>query len=153
MLNGGQKLKVTIVSSNRRAFSPVIAAVIISAVVMAVGGAVWAFSQGAMTITAEDYAEAVINTTDTISERFIIEHVNNSLWGISVWIYNYGDVDIEVKIQYETVTEPADSDWIEVASKDLKHYKIMGFDLAPRELNIKVYSKRGNNAYYRHLVP
>jgi len=107
-----------------------------------------------MTITAEDYAEGVINMTDTISERFIIEHVNHSVTELSVWIYNYGDVDIEVKIQYESVTEPAGSDnWIEVASKDLKHFKIMGFDSAPRELNIKVYSKRGNNAYYKYIVP
>lgn len=130
-----------------------IAAIILSAVVLSVGGVVWFFSQGSMTITAEDYAESVINMTDTISERFIIEHVNHSLTEISVWIYNYGDVDIEVKIQYEAVTEPADSDnWIEVASKDQKHFKIMGFDSTPRELNINVYSKRGNNANYRHLV-
>ena len=141
-------------ASRSRAFSPVISIVILSAVVLAVGGAIWAFSQGAMTITAEDYAEAVVNMTDAISERFIIEHVNHSVTELSVWIYNYGDVDIEVKIQYEAVTEPAGSDdWIEVASKDLKHYKIMVFDSTPRELNIKVYSKRGNNAYYKYLVP
>ena len=141
-------------TSRSRAFSLVISAVILSAVVMAVGGVIWAFSQGAMTITAEDYAEAMINMTDTISERFIIEHVNHSVTEISVWIYNYGDVDISIKIQYEAITEPAGSDnWIEVASKDLKHFKIMGFDSASRELNIKVYSKRGNNAFYRYLVP
>jgi len=141
-------------ASRSRAFSVVISVVILSAVVLAVGGAIWAFSQGTMTITAEDYAEGVINMTDTISERFIIEHVNHSVTELSVWIYNYGDVDIEVKIQYESVTEPAGSDnWIEVASKDLKHFKIMGFDSAPRELNIKVYSKRGNNAYYKYIVP
>lgn len=141
-------------ASRSRAISPVISIVILSAVVLAVGGAIWAFSQGAMTITAEDYAEAVINMTDIISERFIIEHVNSSVTALSVWIYNYGDVDIEFKIRYEAVTEPAGSDdWIEVASKDLKHFKIMGFDSAPRELNIKVYSKRGNNAYYKYLVP
>ena len=141
-------------TSRSRAFSPVISIVIISAVVLACGGAIWAFSQGAMTITAEDYAEAVVNMTETISERFIIEHVNHSFTNLSVCIYNYGDVDIEVKIQYENVTEPGVSDeWIEVASKDLKHVKIMGFDSTPRELNIKLYSRRGNNAYYRYLVP
>ena len=152
MLNGD--LNLNIKSNRRRAISPVIAALILSAVVMAVGGAVWSFSQGAMTITAEDYAEAVINMTETISERFIIEHVNHSATELSVWIYNYGDVDIEVKIQYEGVTEPAGSDdWIEVASKDLKHVRITDFNSAPRELNVNAYSKRGNNAYYRYLVP
>ena len=62
----------------RRAISPVISAIILSAVIMAVGGAIWAFSQGAMTITAEDYAEDVIEMTDVISERFIIEMVSYS---------------------------------------------------------------------------
>jgi hypothetical protein len=128
--------------------------VILSSVVLAVGSVIWAFSQGAMTITAEDYAEAVIDMTDTISERFIIEHVNHSATKLSVWIYNYGDVDIEVKIQYEAVTEPSGSDnWIEIASKDIKHIKIMDFDSSSRELNIKIYSKRGNNAFYRYILP
>ncbi|GAH21034.1 unnamed protein product, partial [marine sediment metagenome] len=114
----------------------------------------WAFSQGAMTITAEDYAGAMINMTDTISERFIVEHVNHSDAELSVWIYNYGEVDIEVKINYDDVTKPEDSDdWIEVASKDIKHFKIMDFNPAPRELNVKIYSKRGNNVFYRYVVP
>ena len=135
--------------------APVIAAIILSAVVLAVGGAVWHYSQGAMTITAEDYVEGVINMTETISERFIIEHVNHSETELSVWIYNYGDVDIEVKIQYEDVTEPAGSDdWIEVASKDLKHVRITGFDSDPsRELSVNAYSRRGNDVYYRYIVP
>ena len=134
--------------SRSRAVSPVISAIIISAVVMAVGGAVWAYSQGAMTITAENYAEAIINTTDTISERFIIEHVKNSETELSVWIFNYGDVDIEVKI-----TNPEnENDWEKVVSGELKKIDI-AYTISGTEVGINVKSRRDNDAYYRFVVP
>jgi len=116
---------------------------------MAVGGVVWAFSQGAMTITAEDYAEATINMTDTICERFIIEHVNNSETELSVWIYNYGDVDIEVNVTYPENT----NGWEKVVSKELKRIDI-GFDPGfETEVGINVKSRRDNDVYYRYAVP
>lgn len=87
--------------NGRRGISPVISAVILSAIVLTIGGVLWAFSQSAMTISAEDYAHSVINMTDTISERFIIEHVAyiDSDSNLKVWIYNYGSVNIDVKIE------------------------------------------------------
>lgn len=142
--------------SSRRAYSPVIAAVILSAVVMSVGGAVWFFSQGSMTITAEDYAEEIIDMTDTICERFIIEHVSNNSDGslLYVWVFNYGDVDIDIKVNVGTITYPADSDdWIAVASGEMVPIDPIGITLTKgEELNIRTYSRRGNNAYYRYLV-
>jgi len=122
--------------------------VIISAVVFAVGGAIWAFSQGAMTITAEDYAEAVINMTDTISERFIVEHVNNSETELSIWIYNYGDVDIEVNITYPENT----NGWEKVVSKELKRIDIGFESSAVLEVGINVKSRRDNDVYYRYVL-
>lgn len=209
--------------------SPVISAVILSAVVLAVGGAIWAFSQGAMTITAEDYAEGVVNMTDVISERFIIEmvsydkprvtteavetgdgsetlfYLNNSLvvsgseaiyldgtaqtqgvnytidyatgnitfseapaTGVAitadykyttnllrVWIFNYGTLDIEVKVQVKDVTCPAaKDDWIEIPTKDMMPFPTITLDpIWGEELNVKAYTKRENNAYYKYVVP
>ena len=135
-------------ASRSRALSQVISAVIISAVVFAVGGAIWAFSQGAMTITAEDYAEAVINMTDTISERFIVEHVNNSETELSIWIYNYGDVDIEVNITYPENT----NGWEKVVSKELKRIDIGFESSAVLEVGINVKSRRDNDVYYRYVL-
>ena len=216
-------------STSSRAFSPVISAVILSAVVIAVGGAIWAFSQGAMTIPAEDYAEGVVNMTDVISERFIIEmvsynktrvtaeavetgndvetifYLDNSLvvsgseaiyldelvqtkgvnytidyatgnitfseapaTGVAitadykyttnplrVWIFNYGTVDIEVKVQVKDVTCPAaKDDWIEIPSNDMMPFPTITLDPIWREeLNVMAYTKRGNNAYYKYVVP
>jgi len=132
---------LSVTNGSRRAFSSVLSAIIISGVVLAVGGAIWAFSQGAMTIAAEDYAEGVINMTDTIS--------------LHIWVFNYGDVDIEFKIQIGTLTHPAElDDWLGLASKDMKRVKLDGFTPESGfELNIKVNSKRGNNALYRFIVP
>ena len=137
--------------SDRRAYSPVIAAVILSAVVMSVGGVVWFFSQGSMTITSEDYAESLMNMTDVISERFIVEHVSYDGTHLHVWVFNYGDVDIEIKVQIGDVTYS--ENWIDVASGEMKPMDPIEFTaIAGDILNIRTYSWRGNNAYYRYLV-
>jgi len=139
-------------NSRSRAFSPVISAIILSTVVLAVGGAVWAFSQGAMTITAGDYAESVINMTDTISERFIVEHVAYGDQELKVWIYNYGDVDIEVKIQVGSVTHP--EEWIEITAGGFAALEPLSYSAeSGKELVIRAYTRRENNVYYRYLVP
>ena len=142
-------------ASRSRAFSAVIAAVILSAVVLTVGGVVWAFSQDAMTITSEEYAETVISLIDTISERFIIEHAYHDGINISIFVFNYGEVDIEVKVNIEDVTYPSDQDsWIEIPSKEMVPFPLIALDVNPGvTLDIKAYTRRGNNAFYRYLVP
>ena len=150
MLNGDPKLGLKS-TCGRRAVSSVLSALLLSAVVIAVGGGIWAFSQGAMTITAEDYAESVINMTDTISERFIIEQVIYDGTHLHVWVYNYGDVDIEFKIQ---IGDETYTNWDGLASKDMVPVDPIELAASPGdELNIKAYSRRGNDAYYRFVVP
>ncbi len=157
MLNGDSKLDLKS-KSGRRAISSVISAIMLSAVVLAVGGSLWAFSQGAMTISSEDYAESVINMTDTISERFIIEHVYYDDPYLHIFVYNYGTVDIKVKIEVKGETcLGAGETWLEITSKEMKPYSpIVVLQPSPspkEELNIKAYTKRGNNAYYKFIVP
>ena len=134
----------------KRAYSPVIAAVILSAVVMAIGGAVWFFSQGSMTITSEDYAESLMNMTDVISERFIVENVSYNGTHLHVWAFNYGDVDIEIKVQVGNMTSES---WIDVASGEMISISPIELTAITGEiLDISAHSGRGNNAYYRYLV-
>ena len=138
-------------TSIRRAYSPVIAAVIISSVVLSVGGLIWFFSQGSMTITADDYAENMINMTDTICERFIIEHVayDPEMDILRIWVFNYGDIDIEVNVTY-----PDNSvGWIEISSKHLEEISFVFDPGSEIEVGIKVESRRENDAYYRYVVP
>jgi len=144
-------------TSRSRAISQVISAVILSAVVMAVGGTIWAYSQGAMTITANDYAEEVIDTTDIICERFIIEHVCYVDPTLSIWLYNYGGVDIVVDV-YADVDEgdSGSSMNYEIPSGAFEAAEITGITLAQssgKEVAIKVVSRRGNNAFYRYIMP
>ena len=108
-----------------------------------------------MTITAEDYAESVIDMTEIISERFIIEHVGyvSGFSELHVWVFNYGDVDIEFKVEVGDETWPDGSNnWRSLASKEMDSVSLKVFS-SEDELNIKVYSRRGNNAYYRFIVP
>ena len=136
----------------RRAITPVISALILSAVVLTVGGVLWAYSQSAMTISAEDYAESVIEMTDTISERFIIEHVAYIDPNLKVWIYNYGSVDIEVKIEVGGVTQP--EAWKEISEGGFVDVEFIDYPaVKDDELVIRAYTRRGNNVYYRYLVP
>jgi len=144
-------------STHRRAFSAVLSAIIISGIVLAVGGAVWAFSQGAMTINAENYAESVIEMTDTISERFIVEQVCYVDPTLFIWIYNYGEVDIVVDV-YAGVDEGESGSSMnyEIPSGAFEAAEITGITLAQssgEEVAIKVVSRRGNNAFYRYIMP
>jgi len=138
--------------NERRALSPVISAVILTAAVLTVGCSIWFFSQSAMTITAEDYAESVINMTETISERFIIEQViyDPETHILSIWVFNYGDINIEVNVTYPG----NDVRWKEVSSKNLEE---ISFEFIPDseivEVGINVETRRGNDAYYRFVVP
>lgn len=140
---------------NRRAYSPVIAALLLSAVVLSVGGAVWAYSQASMAMSSEDYAEAMIDMTETICERFIIEHAYHDGANILIFVFNYGDVDIEVKVQAKEVTYPADQDtWVKIPSGEMKEFLPIALSASPGEtINIRAYTKRGNDAFYRYLVP
>jgi len=138
--------------NRRRAIAPVISALILSAVVITVGSVVWAYSQGAMTITAEDYADSVVEMTDTISERFIVEHVAYGGGELRIWIYNYGSVDIGVRIQVGSVTHP--DDWVELAGGGFVELEPLSYTAeSGEELVIRAYTRRGNSAYYRFLVP
>ena len=141
-------------TSRRRAISQVISAVILSAVVMAVGGSIWAYSQGAMTITANDYAEAVIDTTDIICERFIIEHVSYDDPTLSIWLYNYGGVDIVVDV-YADVDEgdSGSSTDYEIPSGAFETAQITLAYSSGKEVVIKVVSRRGNDVYYMFFMP
>ena len=147
----------------RLALTPVISALILSASVLVVGGAVWGFSQSAMTISAEDYAASMINMSETISERFIIEHVYYEEITVPeldtvlhVFVYNYGSVDIEVKIQVENeggIVIPY-GDLISIMAEGFAELSPISYTATSGDnLVITAYTRRGNSVYYRYIVP
>ena len=145
-------------SDQRRALSPVIATIIISAAVLTIGGGLWAFAQGTSTIIAEDYVNDTLSLVDEITERFIVEWVSNSTNGdtLTVWVYNYGDVKVVVDVYIDaddgnngTVlgTEIIAGDYAEI------DVSFAGDPLQTGdEISIKVYSRRQNCAYQLYYI-
>jgi len=142
----------------RRGVSPVIGTIILSAVVLTIGGAIWSYSQGAATVIANDYINGTMSLMKEVTERFTVEHVSNSSDGktLKVWIYNYGDVDVTVDV-YADVEGGAFS-WTlenEVPSGALVEVDVpfQANPLQPGDMvAIKVHSRRQNNAYFTYLA-
>jgi flagellin-like protein len=138
-----------------RGVSPVVATIILSAIVIAIGGAIWNYSQGAATVIANDYVNGTMTLLKEVIERFAVEHASNSSDGVTlyVWVYNYGEVDITVDVYANstvsynstlgTFVETGEIVKIEVYFTD---YPLQTGD----EVSIKAHSRRQNNAYYTY---
>ncbi len=147
----------------RRALSPVIATIILSAVVISIGGAIWSYASGASTVIANNYVNGTMNLKNEIVERFIVEHATNTSDGsnMSIWVYNYGDVDIIVDV-YANATHVNSSTYSfcsnltnPISSGSLVEIEIhfSSGALEPGDtVAVKVHSRRQNNAYYKYYV-
>jgi flagellin-like protein len=144
-------------SRRNRGLSPVIATIILSAVVISIGGAVWSYAQGAATVNANQYVDTTMELMNEIIERFSIEHVSNNSDGntLYVWVYNHGDVDIIVDLYANSTGVYLHTFETTVVSEDLVKVSI-DFQSDPLvagdEVAIKVHSRRQNNAYYTYYV-
>ncbi|UCD44868.1 MAG: hypothetical protein JSV27_12285 [Candidatus Bathyarchaeota archaeon] len=145
------------VVNKNKALTPVIATMILSAVVIAVGGAIWAYAQGASTVTANSYIDETFDLLDEVIERFMIEHVTNSSDGtnLTVWVYNFGDVDIVVDLYVNTTTYYTFTLESEVSTGDIESI-VVDLSSSPltsgQEVSIKAHSRRQNNEYYSYIA-
>lgn len=145
------------VGHKKRALTPVIATMILSAVVIAVGGAIWAYAQGASTVIANSYIDETFDLLDEVIERFMIEHVTNSSDGknLTVWVYNFGDVDIVVDLYVNTTTYFTFTLESEVSTGDIESI-VVDLTSSPltsgQEVSIKAHSRRQNNEYYNYIA-
>ena len=145
-------------SSQRRALSPVIATIIISAAVLTIGGGLWAYAEGASTVIAEDYVNDTLSLVDEITERFVVEWVSNSTNGdtLTVWVYNYGDVkvvvDVYVDVDDGNSGSTLSTEIIAGAYAEID-VSFVGDPLQKGdEVSIKVYSRRQNVAYHVYYI-
>ena len=140
-----------------RGVSPVIATVILAAVVIAIGGAVWSYAKGASTVIANDYVNGTLELINEVVERFTIEHVSHSSEGktLTVWVYNYGDVDAEIDLYANSTNSFNSTLGTVVESKTVVQINI-AFENVPLvegdNVAIKAHSRRQNNAYYSYYV-
>ena len=143
----------------RKGLSPVIASVILSGMVLVIGAGVWSYSYGAASTMANDYADETIDMVHTIIERFTIEKVDydNSAENISIYVYNYGDVSIDVdttiKINetyyydYDKIIIPKDFEKICIDISD------EGGLSSLQKVSIDLRTKRENREYMAYYVP
>ena len=131
--------------------------IILSAVVIAIGGSVWSYAQGAATVNANHYINNTLELMNEITERFTIEHVSNSSDGntLYIWVYNHGDVGIVVDVYanrtgvylYTFETTVVSEDLVKVSIDFQSDPLVVGDEVA-----IKAHSRRQNNAYYSYYV-
>jgi hypothetical protein len=143
----------------RAALSEVISSVILAGVVLAIGGALWSYSMGAAGIMADTYIDDVLETMNTVTERFMVEHVNVSASGdeLTVWVYNYGGNPISVNV---TATLESDEYDVTVYNYLIERdcYRQIDLDFTSNllqqgdEVAITVTSRRWNNVYFTHYV-
>ena len=142
----------------RRGISPVVSTIIMSAVVLTIGGALWSFAQSAATVIANDYIDSVLSLRDDAAERFTVEFVTNNsdCTELTVWVYNYGDVNVTADgyafIGNYTYSTNENTPFI-VASGEIVIVKIDVVGEKGDEITIKIHSRRQNNAYSTYIVP
>jgi len=146
---------------DKRALSPVIGELILCTCVLTIGIAAWAFSHGYASYEMTNYWRKVSVNVYSLKERFMVENVVFNSMGISsgslhVWVYNYGEIDIQVNVYI------------------LRNGSILGQDLSgatitrnsvaeftfnldqvsvSNELVIKVETLRGNVNYDSYTIP
>jgi len=141
----------------RRGLSPVISTIILSAVVITIGGMVWSYAQGASTVVALQYVDDTLDLLYEITERFSIEHVGNNSDGtiLYVWISNYGDVDVILDVYADTSSSSSINSTVEVLVGEIVQVELSfsGSPLARGDsLAIQAYSRRQNSEYSMHVV-
>lgn len=145
-------------SDKRRALSPVIATVILAGVVLTIGGAIWSYSLGAATVTADAYVSDTMALLYEMQERFDVEHItyDSTADVLKVWVYNYGEVNVTVDVYVtlnSTVVESTENILIEAYNTTLVEVDFSASPLQSQDqVAVKVYSRRQNIAYQTYYV-
>ena len=143
---------------SNRGLSPVIATVVLAGVVLAIGGALWSYSIGAATVTADNYVNDTLDMLYEMQERFDVEHAyyDSVTDELKIWIFNYGEVDIIIDV-YASLNSSISESYL--GSNITAGYTAeidIDFSGDPipsqEQIAIKVYSRRQNIAYYTYYV-
>ena len=141
----------------RKGLSPVISQVILAATVLTIGGGIWYFSLSYCSVTATSYIDETLELMSTAIERFTVERAcnNTDATDLTIWINNYGEVDITVDIYADSYNRTASIFGVSIPSEKVKKI-VLDFSADPMEdredFQIKVYSRRQNVAYLYYTV-
>lgn len=134
----------------RSGLSSVISSILLSAAVLTVGGIMWNYANGASSVIASDYYEDSTELLTQLQERFLVEHVSNNSTHLTVYIYNYGDVDIEVDVYANEYNSDLNNP-IPVETKSSANTTITMPCSSGDNIGIKIYSRRQNCVYHSYI--
>lgn len=145
----------------RKALSPVISTLILSAAVVAIGGSIWSYSISACTLIAEGYVNDTLELVNEVTERFMVEHVSYDSVAdeLSIWVYNYGNQKITVDTYANIKTSSSsfmDTDSGTVIQKGETKKIVISVSesvVSGDKASIKIHSRRQNNAYKIYYFP
>jgi len=145
--------------TDKRGLSPVVATIILCGVVLILGISAWSLTYTVSSNLQTSYYEDIEKQIDKISERFTVEHIayNSKELTLRVWVYNYGDVDIEV-IQVVAIVSTGDAEGANNTAIPITHGKMVKIEISPLnaaegdELSITVMSRRNNFAYATYAI-
>jgi len=139
---------------NRKALTPVVATIVLCGVVLTIGISVWSLTYSITRSLEEDYYEEIKRQIDAVSERFIVEHVSydNETGVLNVWVFNYGEVDIQVDVYVRGDTEGQNATAISIPHGQMVRIIVPLAANMSDELSITVMSRRQNVVYATYVV-
>jgi hypothetical protein len=142
--------------NNRKGLTPVIATIILSGVVLIVGISAWTLTYSISSGLQTSYYEGVESQVETVSERFTVEKIgyDNATKTLHVWIYNYGEVDIEADLYVRGDAEGSNLGPTSMSRGAFAAITVSFEDfLSPgSELVVEVISRRQNIVYQTYIV-
>jgi len=143
---------------NKKGISPVISSVVLTATVIVIGTSLLYFTHSVGLVLRRNYFEEVYSEIMKLKERFIVEHVNyNVTTGeLHVWIYNYGNVTVNINVYvYENGSLiGSDENLTQVSTNSLVEITIPLQSVESSDtLLIEVMSRRNNIVYEKYIVP
>ena len=144
--------------SNKRAISQVMSSVILTATVIVIGTSLLYFTHSVGLVLRRDYFEEVYSEITKLKERFIVEHANYNATTreLHVWIYNYGNVTINVNVYvYKNgSTIGNNTSLTEIPANSLVEITVPLQSVESSDLlTIEVMSRRNNIVYEKYIVP
>jgi len=139
---------------DRKALTPVVATIVLCGVVLTVGISIWSFTYSVTKSLEEDYYEGVKRQIDAVSERFVVEHVSydNETDILNVWVFNYGEIDIQVDVYIRGDTEGQNATAISIPHGQTVRVDVPLIADVGDELSITVMSRRQNVVYATYVV-
>jgi len=152
--------------TDKKGLTPVVATIILCGVVLILGISAWSLTYSVSRNLQTSYYEGIKKQMDTISERFIIEHIAYDGNNLHVWVYNYGNISyyggISIDIVSASVWRGTEylgsrdfrSNPITISSADFAEITVtIGILSAGNELVVHVTSGRDNDVYQTYVFP